>query len=249
MYHVTIKIHNLTITQNQGQSRIIDIAAIKLRNATKRLRKSIATDFYGDQIDADGDGKMIGLQGAIQGEPGAEKLIGGIDMNTNSWWRGYEDSSSTVLTWDALNAMWYDTKKMGDQDAPTVIFCAPGVLEAYENSLNKRVATGASGTGYFAGTQFTNDMTSTRRTSMGGWDAFYFKNIPMIEDPYATAKNAFMVNENYVNWRVLKGFESTGWQQLKSQGQDQVQLTINGYGALTFSALQKMGRFSNISEA
>jgi len=71
----------------------------------------------------------------------------------------------------------------------------------------------------------------------------------MIEDPYATAKNAFMVNENYVNWRVLKGFESTGWQQLKSQGQDQVQLTINGYGALTFSALQKMGRFSNISEA
>ena len=202
-----------------------------------------------------------GFRGVVEGFDGAlfeeadeffsqeRELIGGIDMNTNSWWRGYEDSSSTVLTWDALNAMWYDTKKMGDQDAPTVIFCAPGVLEAYENSLNKRVATGASGTGYFAGTQFTNDMTSTRRTSMGGWDAFYFKNIPMIEDPYATAKNAFMVNENYVNWRVLKGFESTGWQQLKSQGQDQVQLTINGYGALTFSALQKMGRFSNISEA
>ena len=90
MYHVTIKIHNLTITQNQGQSRIIDIAAIKLRNATKRLRKSIATDFYGDQTDADGDGKMIGLQGAIQGEPETEKLIGGIDMKTNSWyWKNH----------------------------------------------------------------------------------------------------------------------------------------------------------------
>ena len=179
MYHVTIKIHNLRLAENQGASRIIDIAAIKMRSATKRLRKAILADFYSANID--GEDGMIGLRGAIQGDPGEEKLIGGIDMQANSWWRGYHDNSTTVLSWDAINAMWYDTKRMGDADPATVMFCAPGVLEAYENSLSKRVSTGASGTGYFSGTQYGSDI-GNKRVAMGGYDAFFFKNIPMIED-------------------------------------------------------------------
>jgi hypothetical protein len=83
-----------------------------MRNATKRLRKAILADFYGTNID--GQDGMIGLRGALQGDPGEEKLIGGIDMDSSSWWRGYHDNSTTVLTWDALNAMWYDTKRFGE---------------------------------------------------------------------------------------------------------------------------------------
>jgi hypothetical protein len=135
-----------------------------------------------------------------------------------------------------------------DQDPATIITCTPAVLEAYENSLSKVVATGTSGTGYFSGTRFGSDI-STSRSSYAGYDSFIFKGIPMVEDPLAPAKHAFMLNENYINWRVLKNFESTGWQQLRSQGKDFMQMTIFGYGALTFSALQKHGKFSNITEA
>jgi len=246
MYHVTLKIHNLRLAENQGASRIIDIAAIKMRNATKRLRNAILTDFYSTNID--GEDGMIGVRGAFQGDPGEEKLVGGIDMDSNSWWAGFQDSSTTVLTWDALNAMWYDTKRYGDQDAPTVMLASPGVLEAYENSLSKRVSTGASGTGYFSGTQFGSDI-SNKRVAVGGYDAFFFKNIPIIEDRHAPTSSLTMLNENYINWRVLKNFASTGWQDLSSQGKDYLQMTINGYGALTFSALQKHGMFTNITEA
>ena len=250
MYHVTIKIHNLTVAENAGASRILDIAAIKLRNATKRLRKAIATDAYGTAIDGDADNKMIGLRGVCQGDPGEEKLVGGIDMDDHAWWRGYKDAATTILTWDALNAMWYDTKKYGeDNDAATLITAAPGVLEAYENSLSKRVVTGTAGTSYFSGTQFTDTMNNNKRVAFGGYDAFMFKNIPMVEDPYAPASHAFMMNEKYMNWRVLKNFESTGWQQLRNQGQDYMQVTIFGYGAFTFSSLQKLGAFTNITEA
>jgi hypothetical protein len=249
-YHVTIKIHNLRLAENQGASRIIDIAAIKLRNATKRLRNAIVADFYGSQVDGDASGKMVGLGGAVQGDPGSETLVGGIDMDTNSWWRGYVDSSTTVLTWDALNAMWYDTKRFGDQDPPTVMVCSPGVLEAYENSLSKVVPTGpiAGGTAYFSGTRFGSDISKSR-VAFGGYDGFIFKGIPMIEDRHCPSSHLFMINENYLNWRVLQNFMSTGWMQLKSQGKDYVQLTINGYGALTFNALQKHGKFNNITEA
>jgi len=59
-----------------------------MRNATKRLRKAVITDFYADQID--GGDSMIGIRGAFQGDPGTEKLIGGIDMDTNSWyWKNH----------------------------------------------------------------------------------------------------------------------------------------------------------------
>jgi len=247
MYHVTLKIHNLRLAENQGASRIIDIAAVKMRNATKRLRKAILADFYSANVD--GATGMIGLRGALQGTTGGEVLVGGITMEAaNPWWKGYLDSATTVLTWDALNAMWYDTKRFGDQDPATVMFCTPGVLEAYENSLAKRVSTGSSGTGYFAGTQFMSDI-SNKRVAMGGYDAFFFKGIPMIEDRNAPASSLFMINENYLHWRVLKNFMSTGWQDLRPLGKDYLQMTINGYGALTFSALQKHGRFSNITEA
>ena len=66
---------------------------------------------------------------------------------------------------------------------------------------------------------------------------------------YCPSSTLMMMNENYINWRVLKNFASTGWQSLSTQGKDYLQMTINGYGALTFSALQKFGRMSNITEA
>ena len=214
------------------------------------MRKAIATDAYGTAIDGDANGKMIGLRGAITGDPGSESLIGGIDSYANSWWRGYEDSSTTVLTWDALNSMYNDTKKYGeDNDPASLIVCAPGVLEAYENSLSKRVVTGTAGTAYFAGTNFNDMAANNKRVSYGGYDAFFFKNIPMIEDPYCPSSHLFMLNEKYLNWRVLKNFESTGWQQLRDQGKDYMQTTIFGYGCLTFSALQKHGKMTNITEA
>ena len=128
------------------------------------------------------------------------------------------------------------------------MFCAPGVLEAYENSLSKRVATGGSATGYFSGTQFGSDIGS-KRIAVGGYDAFMFKNIPMIEDSACPTSHLAMINENYINWRVLKNFSSTGWQELSTQGKDYLQMTINGYGALTFNALSKHGMFTTITEA
>lgn len=80
-----------------------------------------------------------------------------------------------------------------DQDPATIMTAIPGVMEAYENTLSKTVATGASGAGYFAGTRFTSDM-STKRTSYGGFDAFFFKGIPIVEDVNAPASHLFMLN-------------------------------------------------------
>jgi len=87
------------------------------------------------------------------------------------------------------------------------------------------------------------------KTLDGGFRAFSFKQIPMTSDLYCPTGFLFFVNENYLHWRILKAFESTGWQQLRSQGKDWAQLTIFGYGALTASACNKFGQISGLNEA
>jgi len=243
MYHSTLKIHNLDAEINKGRERLLDIVAIKMRNGMRGLRKALTTDFYSAQ--ADGGNGMVGLR-AICAETGT---VGEIEKRKYSWWQGnVKNAGGADLNWTLLNEMWYKTKKYGMGDPATVILCSQGVLQKYEDNLSKVVVTGSSGTGY-PNVYLQMQADKVAKTIDGGFRAFSFKQIPMISDLYCPAGYLFFVNENYLHWRVLKAFESTGWQQLRSQGKDWAQLTIFGYGALTVSACNKFGQISNLAEA
>lgn len=242
MYHNTIKIHNLDVEINKGRERIFDVVALKMRSATKRLRRDLITDFYANQ--ADGGKGMIGLR-AIVAKTG---LIGNIQKTKYDWWQGNrETGSSAALSWAMLNKMWYQTKKYGNADPATLIVMPEGCLQAYEDSISKTTVAGSSGTAY-QNLFLTVQADKARKVYDGGFHGFAFKNIPMIADPFAPAGSAFFINEKYVHWRVLKAFESTGWQQLRAQSKDWAQLTIFGYGALTTSCNRKFGEIHSIQE-
>lgn len=249
MYHTTIKINHLTVEENKGVSRILDIAAIKMRNAAKVLKQDLITDFYTKT--KDGSDKMVGINAVADGDaPGVETLIGGIDAHANSYWRGYLDAETTAdLTWDILNAMYHDTKLYGNGDKATLIVTTPGVLENYENLLTKTVVVGA---GTSAATQHGIYMTQPlgRKVIDGGFEAFSFKGIPMVSDPLLPdAGYLYFINENYLHWRVLKNFTSTGWKDQRDVGKDYAQLSIFGYGAMTYSSPRKLGKITGLNEA
>ncbi len=241
MYHNTLKIHNLDSTINAGRERLFDIVAMKMRNATRRLRKDLITDFFGSN--ADGANNMIGMQAmcALTG------LVGGIQKRQYPWWQGYMKTVSAAMSWDVLNVAWYAAKKYGNGDAPTLIVTTDGVLNKYESDLSKVVVTGGSGTGY-PNINLVQNMADKRKEIDGGFMAFKFKNIDIVADPNCPAGKAFVISEPYVHWRVLKNFASTGWEQLRSQGKDWAQMTIFGYGALTNSCCSKFGLLSSLTE-
>lgn len=242
MYANTLKIHNLDVEVNKGRERILDIVALKMRNATRRLRKDLITDFYAAQ--ADGGRAMIGLQ-TICGVTG---LIGNIQKTKYDWWQGILDTTGGVLDWDLMNAMWYNTKKYGNADPATLIVMPEGVLQSYENELSKVVVTGSVADARHQNINLVVNADKQRKTFDGGFAGFSFKGIPMIADTFCPSQKLFFLNERYVHWRVLKAFESTGWQQLRHQGQDWAQLTIFGYGALTTSCCRKFGMMSGLTE-
>ena len=243
MYHTTVKIHNVDLKQNAGKSRIIDLASQRLRSATKQLQRNLISDFYAATFD--GSNKMIGLQAICAGSG----TVGTIDKATYAWWQGARNTGTTDrdLTWDILNDLYHKTKKYGNGDAANLIVTSDGVIAGYENNLTKVVVTGTSGTRY--------ENTLTTRTINdkvidAGVTGFKFKGIDIVSDPMMPlAGKLFFLNLNYIYWRTLQAFQSTGWQDLKtSQNKDWVQLTINGYGALTTSACSKFGVASELNE-
>jgi hypothetical protein len=242
MYYAGIKIHNREIAENTGRERIFDIAAIRLQNVVKVLRKALITDFYGTQDDTDGSERMVGL-GAMTATTGQ---VGGIDKAGAAYWQGNVNASGGDLTWILLNDMFYHTKKYGAGDRATLIVATEGVLQNYENMLTKVVAATTQGYPYVQMMSMARDYG---KSIEGGFESFYFKRIPMVADPFCTANNAFFINERYLHWRVLKNFDTTGWMQLRDQGADWVSNYIYGYGALTSSACNKLGRFTGLTEA
>lgn len=243
MYHTTVKIHNVDLKQNAGKSRTIDLASQRLRSATKQLQRNLISDFYAATFD--GSNKMIGLQAICAGSG----TVGTINKATYAWWQGARNTATTDrdLTWDILNDLYHKTKKYGNGDAANLIVTSDGVIAGYENNLTKVVVTGSEGSRY--------ENTLTTRTINdkvidAGVTGFKFKGIDIVSDPMMPlAGKLFFLNLNYIYWRTLQAFQSTGWQDLKtSQNKDWVQLTINGYGALTTSACSKFGVASELNE-
>ena len=243
MYHTTVKIHNVDLKQNAGKSRIIDLASQRLRSATKQLQRNLISDFYAATFD--GSNKMIGLQAICAGSG----IVGNINKAVYAWWQGARNTATTDrdLTWDILNDLYHKTKKYGNGDAANLIVTSDGVIAGYENNLTKVVVTGS------AGSRYENTLTTRTindKVIDAGVTGFKFKGIDIVSDPMMPlAGKLFFLNLNYIYWRTLQAFQSTGWQDLKtSQNKDWVQLTINGYGALTTSACSKFGVASELKE-
>lgn len=249
MYYAGVKILNRELEENKGRERIFDLAAVRLQNVTKVLRKALITDFYGMQVDGDGSDRMIGIGGICANN----LIVGGIDQSGTAYWRGNgrqgPDATGGDLTWTLLNKIFYQTKMYGAGDRATVIVTTEGVLQNYENILTKVHALGGS-QGDVGAIQLVAAARDQGKTIEGGFESFYFKRIPMVADQYlSNAGYLYFLNEKYLNWRVLKDFSTTGWMQMQGTGYDQVQNFIYGYGALTTSAPTKQAQMTGLTEA
>ena len=242
MYYAGVKIHNANLAMNTGAARIYDLAAIKLRNASKTLRKDLITDFY--LATADGNIKMVGMQAFCA----ANLTVGGIAQGGNTYWQGYTEAISGDLTWEDLNEYYYKTKLYGDYDAPTIFVTTDGAIENYEKWLTKVTTTGGGALASLPLVGIMGAADRQARTIDGGFESFSFKRIPMVADPYCPSGMGFFINERYLHWRVLKQFQDTGWTQQRVNGNDWVQNTIFGYGALTSSCNKKHALMTGLTE-
>ena len=241
MYHTTVALHNKEVEMNKDKGRIIDLVAERLQSATTKLQRDLLTDFYASNTGSGNN--MVGL-GAFVARTGT---VGGIDKSAFAFWQGFANTaaSNRALTEPMLNKMYHLTKRYGAGDKATLILTSEGVLEAYESTITSVKSATSS-------PNFTLNADANVKAVDSGIVDFKYKGIDIIADPnMPTSNTLYFINENYLNWRVLKAFQSdNGWVDLKAtSGTDKIQLTINGYGALTSTACCKHGVIDHITEA
>ena len=117
---VTMVVTGSELMANEGKSRMIDLIAAKIKNASKTLQNGLAADVYSDGSDAL---QIGGLQYLVSDTP-SSGTVGGIDASAadNTWWRNYKGTctfaSDNVI--EKLNDAILGTTR--NNDAPKAVF-------------------------------------------------------------------------------------------------------------------------------
>jgi len=241
-YRLALAIDNRDLVLMSKAARF-DVLAAKTREAVRNIQEAMANDLYANH--ADGTKYMVGLQAMVA----STGTVGGIDKSTYSWWRGWtKDVGSAALDYPNLNYCYYRIKKYVDAQPPTIIVTTPEVLEKFEDQIST-VKVAADG-GTIVRLLLAATEGGKRRVLDGGFEAFYFKGIPMVADPYCPSGKAFMIDERRLRWRVLQAWKSTGFTNLHNiTGSDVSRLVATTRGALTTNACRKIAMLYNIAEA
>jgi len=166
-----ITIEHTAELQNNGDAQVIEFVASKVQAAELTMADALGTGLYnlGTTTDA-----IVGLRLAVD----SAGTYGSIARGTYTWWSAQEDSTTTVLTMNALQALYGDCTVGNDK--PTVAMTTQDIYDDYVNLLTPQQ-------------RFTDD-----DTARGGFMNVMYNGIPMIVDSHVPASHLFMLNEKYL---------------------------------------------------
>lgn len=223
--HADLYIDGLEEVENRGSARVIDLVAAKMKSASKSLGDDMATQLF-----SDGTGNsakdLLGLAAAVDDATNVD-AYGGITRSTDgdAWWKAYYDTNANNFTLAELRTAYAACRVSGD--VPTIILSDSTEMNNYEN--------------LFLNT--TNTMwTSALQPKVldGSFESFSFKGTPWVEDSHCQAKRLYMLNENYLQFRILRDFFNKGWQ--RPIDKDELVSHIIWYGAFTCNNCRMSGQ-------
>lgn len=117
---VTLVVTGSELMANEGKSRMIDLIASKIKNASKTLQNGLAADVYSDGSDAL---QIGGLRYLVSDTP-SSGTVGGIDASAadNAWWRNYKGTCTFASDNGIAKLNEAIIKTTRNNDAPKAIF-------------------------------------------------------------------------------------------------------------------------------
>jgi hypothetical protein len=202
-----------------------DAEKVQLTNLLKENQETLKLGFQQNfdimlHLNGDQDAEDIpGLDALVALDP-TTGVVGGIDANTNTWWRNYADLDINTPSIDLVKRMeiaWRHCIRVGGM-APDFILVGSDFIDAYrEASLNtansgvvRQVVVG-SGQGNKSPVTIDPGIGSGINTGL------YFKGVELMWDPvmqeldttYSPTerweKRCYMLNSRYLKLRPIKG--------------------------------------------
>ena len=223
--HADLYIDGLEELENRGSARVIDLVAAKMKSASKSLANAMATQLFSDGTGNSGK-DLIGLAAAVDDGTNVD-AYGGIQRTDegDAWWQSYYNTHESNFTLARLRTAYSACRVSGD--VPTLMISDSTEMNNYES--------------IFLDTTNTLWVQAMQPKVLdGSFQAYTFKGTPWVEDSHCTAKYLYMLNENYLQFRILRDFFNKGWQ--RPIDKDELVSHIIWYGAFTGNNCRMSGK-------
>ena len=218
-YAGSISISGIEEAKNNGDQEIINLLEAKIMQAEESMREGFNTMFFGDGT-GNSSKNWNGLGNLVE----SGNTVGGIDSNTYTWWKSYEENTATALTL-AQMATAYNTVSVGN-DHPDTLLTTQTLFEKYEALLQPNL-------------RYTDT-----KTADAGFQNLLFKAAPVMYDTGCTAGTFFFLNSKYLTLvgHSDKWFSQTAF--ISPEDTDARYALIMCYGNLTVRNRAKQGKLT-----
>jgi hypothetical protein len=158
--------------KNGGSAGVLKLLGSKAQIAEKTIKDQLGTGLFSDGTTAK---SIIGLRDIVA----VDQTVGGIAQQTNSWWQGIVDSTTTTQTIAAMNTVFENASI--DNEKPTAGIGTRTVYTRYYNLLQPQQ-------------RFTDS-----ETAKGGFSNLMFNGIPILSDSHCPANHLFFLNEKHLH--------------------------------------------------
>ena len=218
-YAASISISGMEEAKNNGDQEIINLLEAKIMQAEESMREGFNTMFFGDGT-GNSSKNWNGLGNLVE----SGNTVGGIDSNTYTWWKSYEENTSTALTL-AQMATAYNSVSVGN-DHPDTLLTTQTLFEKYEALLQPNL-------------RYTDT-----KTADAGFQNLLFKAAPVMYDTGCTAGVFYFLNSKYITLvgHSDKWFSQTSF--ISPEDTDARYALIMCYGNLTVRNRAKQGKLT-----
>jgi hypothetical protein len=218
-YAGSISISGIEEAKNNGDQEIINLLEAKIMQAEESMREGFNTMFFGDGT-GNSSKNWNGLGNLVE----SGNTVGGIDSNTYTWWRSYEENTATALTLAQMSTA-YNSVSVGN-DHPDTLLTTQTLFEKYEALLQPQL-------------RYTDT-----KTADAGFQNLLFKAAPVMYDTGCTAGTFFFLNSKYITLvgHSDKWFAQTAF--VSPEDTDARYSLIMCYGNLTVRNRAKQGKLT-----
>lgn len=235
----TVSMAGIEEFQNEGKSKMIGLLAGKMEQLDISFREEIDT-----QIVSDGTGNsgkdITGIQAAVE-DGAAWSVYGGIDSNTNTFWRNqYTNFTSSYTTFGTANGASVDglvamrnmyTSTMRKMEKAPLILTTSAIMNEYE--------------GYAEGDKLR--LQGNQKMIDLGFDNLKFKNATMVYSEGVPTGYMWFLNPQYLKFVIGKGRNFKVGKFETPRDQDAKSAKVLFYSQLTCSNRARQGLITNIA--
>lgn len=234
---------------NKTDAEVLDLIKLSMEEAC-----NAAQDSLGDQLYDNGAGEdILGLGGIIDAG-GNTSSYGGLSRTT------YPQLNSTVqaasggaLTFGLMATVMRGASAAGSRrQRPSIAVCDETVWDLLESKYTPMTVANYDALSRVQVTTYSKpgvaykDQESLKGHQ--GYEALYWRGIPIVADEKADAQTMYFVNEEYLHWYNLKGYGLTSY-QVNSPQVDGVYKEYSKNYPMQWSGFQKpSGQYSQVGQ-